>query len=138
MVKEKGGVCLDEYTGANERYRFICANGHEFTGIATYITCGRWCRQCADEEKRLRYQEKLRQFALARGGKLVSEYTGIRNKVEWECDRGHHWRSHPASNLSRGHWCRECASMSRLSNASSIAKLRYRTAPLHSGELSLR
>ena len=136
VVKDKGGVCLDDYTGGNKRYRIICAYGHEWTGIGSYVTNGRWCRQCGDEEKRQRYTDALRQYAKERGGMLLSDYVNAKTKVQWECDRGHRWRSMPGTNLGSRHWCPECAHMNQLSNQASTAKLRYHTAPLHSGELT--
>jgi hypothetical protein len=136
VVKDKGGVCLDDYAGGDKRYRIICAHGHEWTGIGSYITNGRWCRQCGDGDKRQRYTDALRQYAKERGGALLSEYVNGKTKVQWECDRGHRWHAVPGSGLVAKSWCPECAHMNKLSNRKSTAKLRYQTAPLHSGELT--
>ncbi|MDR3479380.1 MAG: hypothetical protein P4L91_01550 [Burkholderiaceae bacterium] len=134
VVKEKGGICLEEYTGGNKRYRFICGNGHAWAGIGTYVTNGRWCRQCGDEEKRRRISDALRQYARDRGGVLLSEYVNMKTKVHWECDRGHRWYSTPNSNLRQKAWCPECAHMNQISRRKSTARLRYQASVLHSGE----
>jgi transcription elongation factor Elf1 len=56
--------------------------------------------------------EKLRQYAIFRGGQLLSEkYQGSAAKLTWKCKDPKHppFKAAPSTVLSRGSWCKRCA-----------------------------
>jgi len=50
-------------------------------------------------------------------------------KLHWLCHRGHDWYA-PFASIRAGHWCAQCAHIARITNADSLARMRYRVAPL--------
>ena len=57
--------------------------------------------------------EDMRQAALFRGGKCLSESMtkgDLATQLEWECSVGHRFWASPALVLLGGHWCDECLS----------------------------
>jgi hypothetical protein len=123
-LKEKGGVCLDDYAGSQERHRFRCHNGHEWSAIATNIIMGVWCGQCVKDEKRKQKTEILCRIAQEHGGALLSEYVNKETKIHCECHRGHRWYAWP-SNTQKGHWCPICSHMDRAANPKNKTRWKY-------------
>ena len=73
------------------------------------------------EEKKIRPHKKgklkysiedMQAFAKAKGGKCLStEYTGINNKLQWQCKEGHTWFSIPNQIINVNTWCHKCAAI---------------------------
>ncbi|AET91684.1 hypothetical protein BYI23_B010770 [Burkholderia sp. YI23] len=121
--QERGGVCLaNEYTGSHERYRFRCAQGHEWAQTAHNIWQGLWCRKCEDVKRR-RPIEFLQAMAAERGGGrcLSPQALGMTVKHTWECHRGHVWEARP-HNIKHGRWCPNCAVLGRTKKRSKRKK----------------
>jgi len=79
---------------------------------------GSWCPVCARATRRssawLTIQE-IQALASKRGGRCLSEhYKSSREKLLWECSKGHKWEA-LHSGIKRGRWCPSCASDARLS-----------------------
>jgi len=127
---ERGGACLaDTYHGLGMRYRFRCAEGHEWLTTGGKILLGSWCGVCANVNKRLGIAA-AHQAARERGGQcLSSSYVNTTKKLHWLCHRGHDWYA-PFASIRAGHWCAQCAHIARITNADSLARMRYRVAPL--------
>lgn len=127
---EQGGECLAEiYLGVRSRYRFRCANGHEWETLGRRILLGGWCRHCADARKRLNLED-AQLTARQRGGLCLStSYRNSTTKMSWLCHRGHHWHA-PYGSIRAGRWCPECAHMAKITNAKSKAWKRYKAVPL--------
>lgn len=125
-VHERNGLLIDiEYRGLAARYRVVCAVGHAWSTTGNLLISGAWCRQCYMDEKTQNALVVAHALAEARGGRcLTCEYPGSAAKWHWLCHKGHSWRALLGS-VKRGHWCRECASMNRLSKPDSKARLRY-------------
>lgn len=52
---------------------------------------------------------KCQAHALSKGGRcLAIEYVTARQKVKWECDKGHKWDATPDNVLRAGTWCPQC------------------------------
>ncbi|WP_124599269.1 hypothetical protein [Burkholderia sp. Bp8963] len=130
MAARRGGLCLsDTYTGVGSRYRFRCAQGHEWETLGRRILRGGWCGPCANEKKRLGIAA-AHEAAQKNGGQCLSTtYRNTTTKLHWLCERGHSWHACLAT-IRAGHWCAECAHMARIRNPNSKAWKRYRAVPL--------
>lgn len=52
--------------------------------------------------------EDAHKAAKRRGGKCLSKrYISIVKKLEWQCSKGHIWKT-TFKNIKRGTWCRKC------------------------------
>lgn len=59
---------------------------------------------------------RLKNIASKRNGKCLSaNYKSIKQKLLWECEKGHRWRTTINSILYSGSWCPECAGNRKLS-----------------------
>ncbi len=66
-------------------------------------------------EKTISPYLQLKNLAVLRAGKLLSNiYLGSSKNHEWECSKGHQWQA-TASNVKRGSWCPKCAGYKSLS-----------------------
>ena len=126
----KGGVCLSQtYTEQSARYRFRCAQGHEWESPGDRVLHGSWCRPCAHEAQRLGIAV-FKAIAAERGGQCLSDtYRNNRSKLTWMCHKGHVWQAF-CSRIKQGSWCPECAHANRITRANSPTRIRYRNAPL--------
>jgi hypothetical protein len=118
-----GGECLSsEYINQRTAYRFRCAQGHEWMQVASVIWQGSWCARCAHLAQRTPI-ETLRELAVARGGRCLSQENGGSGvKLTWVCHRGHVWQAKP-NDVKSGHWCPNCAILERTKN--SLKRKRY-------------
>ncbi len=119
IAERHGGLCLsDHYTGANERYRFQCARGHQWETQGSTVMRGGWCGPCAHQEKSQRRRladglTRLRDAAAAKGGECLAEhYVGSNMKYRFRCARGHEWES-TGNRILRGAWCFVCTHLDR-------------------------
>lgn len=125
VARARGGVCLsDSYRGANERYKFRCAVGHQWEALATNILQGRWCRTCHNESLKTGI-EAMHAFASERGGRCLSDtYDNGKAKLTWECHHGHVWQARSES-IRAGHWCPSCAIQSTIRAKNAWKHKRY-------------
>jgi hypothetical protein len=114
VARLHGGKCLSRgYTKLTERYRFRCAEGHEWETIGSDVVRGAWCRVCADQRKVHAYRhkdglERLRACAESHGGVCLSlTYEGSKGRYRFRCNAGHEWETLGAR-IFRGAWCQEC------------------------------
>ena len=51
-AKQQGGECLDtQFLGPQGYYRFVCAEGHQWTALARFLLAtGSWCKVCSMAE----------------------------------------------------------------------------------------
>jgi len=64
--------------------------------------------------------EEIQNLANKRGGWCLSkQYKNIHAKLEWECEKGHKWKS-ASVNIIRGCWCVICAKKERQEKISNI------------------
>ncbi len=110
----RGGECLSaDYTKLADRYRFRCAQGHEWEAVGAEIVRDVWCRACSYEEKVHAYRrkdglERLHECAQSRGGVcLSSQYEGSKAYYRFRCREGHEWETKGAL-IFRGGWCLKC------------------------------
>jgi hypothetical protein len=54
--------------------------------------------------------KKMQTLASSRGGKCLSiDYIDNKTKLQWQCAKGHKWRSTAISVKNTGHWCPVCS-----------------------------
>ena len=113
----KGGICLSQtYTSQSARYRFRCAQGHEWATVGSKVFVGNWCPLCGNEKigAALRDRQglaRLQAAAAAKGGECLSQtYTNQSAHYRFRCAQGHEWEATAGSVLRGGHWCRWCRS----------------------------
>ncbi|WP_231663628.1 hypothetical protein [Ralstonia solanacearum] len=102
IAQEHGGQCLTHgYEGIRGRYRFRCAQGHEWETTGVIVIEGAWCPICSRDKLKLGI-EAMREMAALRGGRCISDaYVNSVTKLEWECARGHRWHTTPPGDLNR-------------------------------------
>ncbi len=110
LAKAKGGFFLDsEFKSVNNKHRWRCAKGHEWSIAPTDIMKGHWCRVCFREESKDTIEE-MQQIAKERGGRcLSSEYINSGEKLIWSCQYGHEWSAKPGNVKNKKSWCPKCA-----------------------------
>lgn len=109
----KGGECLSEkFTNSKTKYKWICKSGHEWEQYWYHIKEGVWCPECAGVKKfSVEYANNL---AKEFGGRCLSkDYKNTKEKLLWECKKGHQWGTSLTS-VQAGHWCPECAGRKHL------------------------
>lgn len=126
LAAERGGQCLStEYKGINHPVRLRCAKGHEWEVKAASPLRGNWCRYCMADAHRLSIAD-AHAAAAERGGQCLStSYVDAKTRLEWLCDRGHHWLAN-LNNIRTGHWCPQCAHMARITDRNSTARMNYK------------
>jgi hypothetical protein len=109
-----GGECLStRYVNANMKYKFRCAEGHEWTVNLSGVKRGTWCPQCKGNRISQSRRDKnglstLQHIAQERGGEcLATEYVNVSVKYRWRCAIGHQWDA-TAGTVKRGAWCPHC------------------------------
>lgn len=107
-----GGRCLSRaYTSNRDSLRWRCRQGHTWSATPSSIRRGTWCPICAQADRSNHTIEEMREIARERGGLCLSgSYVNLTTKLEWQCARGHAWRTSPAVVLAGG-WCPACKYM---------------------------
>jgi len=88
-IHEQGGRLIPgRYMGSRLTHEVECAQGHRFWNSPSNIMRGQWCPYCKGLAPKT--IEEIRQFAESLGWKLLSkEYVNNRQKLVWQCDKGH-------------------------------------------------
>lgn len=111
VAVSRGGMCLsDHYVNSNSRFRWQCAEGHQWQALfRSIVNGGSWCPVCARASP-LSLDDAMR-VAQQRGGFCLStQYVNSGTRMRWMCKAGHEW----CATLNRvkvgGTWCPQCAS----------------------------
>ncbi|MBD1904049.1 hypothetical protein NDI37_25845 [Funiculus sociatus GB2-A5] len=119
FAAERSGKCLsEEYINSVTPLLWECKEGHQWKARPSNVFFGTWCPECAKKERGLKRRthtiEEMHQIAIVRNGKcLSSDYKGTKQKLLWECEKGHKWEATPESILRGGTWCPRCAKHKR-------------------------
>lgn len=107
-ARKKGGECLSSrYRSGSSQMQFRCARGHAFELTGARARRGAWCPRCAPNQPL--HIDDLRAIARARGGDCLSTANpGGKQKLEWQCAKGHLWDA-PGAPVKAGAWCATCA-----------------------------
>lgn len=108
IAKDKNGECLsNSYTTGKDKGRWKCNKCDTIweTSFGNIIR-GTWCPTCARLNQRLKIKD-IKEIALSRGGRCLSDEYVPGEKLEFECGNGHTWTAH-AGAVKRGTWCPHC------------------------------
>lgn len=113
-ITAKGGICLStEYINNRELLKIRCSNNHEWETTWKTINRGSWCPECTTgtrtKNKILEKQIKAECVAKERGGRLISKFTTVKSKLNWECALNHQWEATYPNVISNNSWCPTCA-----------------------------
>jgi hypothetical protein len=113
LAIRKGGECVSKkFLGAHNKLKWKCTKGHTWDAIPSSVRRGSWCPYCLGKHQTI---EEMKQFALSKGGKCLSEtYINNRMKLKWRCSKGHEWEASPG-HIRSGGWCPICAGNTILS-----------------------
>jgi hypothetical protein len=104
--KHEGKCISDGYKNTMGKLTWQCKHGHVWESSYNTISRGGWCPECRILSKPT--IEDLQKLAQSRGGKCISnEYKGGKNKLAWECKKGHTWEAN-YNNIKSGTWCPKC------------------------------
>lgn len=128
-ARDRGGKCLSTtYTKLADRYRFRCAEGHEWETVGYEVTRGAWCRECGNLQKSIAYRradglQVMQAHASERGGIcLAAEYIGNDAYYRFRCGHGHEWDAQGAK-IFRGSWCPKCQNQGNVYDISDMRRL---------------
>jgi hypothetical protein len=107
------GVCLsNEYVNAHTNLQWQCEKGHTWSASPNNVKKGQWCPKCgyASASEKLKMEiDEIRNLALGRGGKLLSNnYENAKTKLSWQCTNNHNWEA-TYDSIKRGTWCPVCS-----------------------------
>ncbi|MCP4914580.1 MAG: hypothetical protein GY909_15805 [Oligoflexia bacterium] len=123
---ERGGKCLShEYIGSTSKLEWQCEKGHKWMTRPANIKSGSWCPECAGVKKKT--IKDMHDLAKMNNGKCLSKkYVNLREKLTWQCEKGHKWEA-TASYVNSGAWCPYCTRKSMairsISNVHELAKI---------------
>ena len=110
IAAAKGGKCLSKkYDGKDAPLLWECSCGYRWeTSLHSLTSMKSWCPSCAGCAKHT--IDECKKVAEARNGKcLSSEYSGLRDKLRWECSCGYQWEANFSGVLHGQTWCPKCA-----------------------------
>ena len=97
LAKSKKGKCLSKiYLNAHSKLKWQCEFGHVWETVPNGIIYGNhWCPACANIRlgKRSALKDgfqKMNSLATSKGGKCLSKnYSGMHDRLKWQCEFGH-------------------------------------------------
>lgn len=107
-AEKMGGRCLSlEYLGSKEPLQFECSNGHSFKQSFNHlISAKKWCGLCSG---RIFDPKKVLAIITEKGGRLIKGAAAtFHEKIEIECEKGHHFKSFGGNITTNKCWCPEC------------------------------
>lgn len=107
-ILSRGGEVISPYDPKSKHVTIKCDKGHEWqTSYKNVLYRNTWCPFCYGNVSHT--IETMRELALGRGGKCISDkYGGLALHLEWECSAGHTWHATPNNVKNHGSWCPNC------------------------------
>jgi len=111
FVKEKyNGVCLsEEYIKSEYPLRVKCKEGHEWNSCWNYLNSGVWCPKCSGVKRKTLEEINFYIFEKYGGKCLSTKYKNNRQKLQFECIKGHKWKTTWHIIYSSKCWCPACS-----------------------------
>lgn len=107
IAKKRGGNCLSqEYININTNLLWECLRGHQWEAQPYSIKHGKtWCPHCRTKN----IENEISKYAKDKGGRLLSSYRGIFEKISLQCSEGHTWEVRASIIRYSKSWCPFCA-----------------------------
>lgn len=122
IAESKGGkVISNRYYNAHTKLKWICKEGHVWEATPNHIKLDGWCPKCANIKKGAAKRftiDELRNMAIEKGGKCLSEFYKPRTKIKWQCSKGHIWEAMPYQIKEQGNWCPKCGTLQTMEKRS--------------------
>lgn len=130
-AQARGGRCVSKrYVDNRTHLLWRCGSGHQWKARLDQVRgAGTWCPECARLELSKQRKDKpppvrskvtiddLHRFARQAKGKcLTDSYVNQRQLIDWECKRGHRFRSSWVNTITRDNYCPMCAESARRDN----------------------
>jgi len=114
LALKNGGIFLsEEWKGEEYKYRWRCANNHEWATKVRYIQRGNWCKYCSGMAKHT--IDIFQKLAKEKGGKCLSKkYISGKRLLKFQCENGHIFYSSGSNVKNHGRWCPECSRKKKL------------------------
>lgn len=108
-VNKRGKLLSACYTNNKVKLDWECEKGHCWKASWNSIShMNSWCPVCAKLAKPT--IQSLREYASNNKGKLLTaQYKNNRQKLVWECEKGHQWEASAHCVVYQKHWCHTCA-----------------------------
>lgn len=108
-ASDLGGECLSETYVVGKKTRWRCKEGHEWESKFTRCSV-QWCPYCSGRHNN--NIEVCQEYAKSKGGKcLTTKYINSQDKMKWECNDGHQWKTGFGGMKCTGSWCMICSSV---------------------------
>jgi hypothetical protein len=112
IAKKHGGKCLsEEYVNSYAKLKFRCKEWHVFLATAHKVKSGSWCPECAIIINADKLRDSIEIFHLIaskhKGKCLSKEYVNKKSRLEFQCAKGHIWKT-TAQSVKSGTWCPQC------------------------------
>lgn len=124
LAGQRGGhFASTEMGSTKDKYKWRCAEGHEWLASYDKVKQGRWCPSCGREKVRTAASyslDDIQKIAQSFGGRLLdAAYKGIDKYHNFLCANGHEFRKLPSqltksSPLARS-WCQKCSKSMNIS-----------------------
>ena len=109
IIYNKGGkIVVGKYTDSYSVLSIECGKcKHVWDTTLRRIKKNCWCPKCAGN---IKYTlDYVQNFVAERNGKCLSaEYVNGHTNMEWQCEKGHTWRT-KFMYIKRGTWCPSCS-----------------------------
>jgi hypothetical protein len=122
IASKRGITCLSkEYINTESKLLWKCGKGHEWFTTPTAIKVGYGCPEC--QGKKRHTIDLVQEIAKKFNGKCHSKkYKNVNSVIQWECERGHRWRSKFTNVLHGEIWCQKCKTTEKYEKIVEIAK----------------
>ncbi|MFS0558880.1 zinc-ribbon domain-containing protein [Brevibacillus sp. 179-C9.3 HS] len=113
LAESRNGKLLsNHYINDKSKVRWQCAEGHTWEAIPNNIKNNSWCPYCSGLMRKSILD--MHELAQSKGGNCLSnEYNGNKEKLTWQCSKGHTWEARPDS-IVVGRWCPECSGRKKI------------------------
>jgi hypothetical protein len=110
----RDGICLSEkYINNSTNLSWKCSEGHIWQATYANIKKGTWCKICSIEKAGVNRRTPLEffyQYAIKKGGLCLSQtYLNQSDRLEFQCRKGHKWKTLASVIKNNKAWCPFCA-----------------------------
>jgi hypothetical protein len=105
---KNGRLLSTTYVNSKEKLLWECENKHTWEACWNSVNHNSWCPACYFN--RNNNINRLQDAASAKGGRLISlSYNKLTDKLLWECENKHTWKTSADSIIRRNSWCPKCS-----------------------------